>query len=138
MFTTFELSDGRDGEAMGVDPPAGVDGESMGTEGMAERTGDGTGEEDGAGVAVGTVAAQFGAVKVFVSRVTEPFLAKALPSTVDVVVAVIEVKARMFPLKVEAVPNVAELPTCQKTLHALAPLIRFTLLEVAVFKAEPT
>jgi hypothetical protein len=53
------------------------------------------------------------------------------------VVAVIVVRARMVPLKVEPVPSVAELPTCQKTLQAWAPLIRFTLLPDAVTSVEP-
>jgi len=43
-----------------------------------------------------------------------------------------DAKARMFPENVEEVPRVAELPTCQKTLAALAPLMRTTLLLVAV------
>ena len=37
-----------------------------------------------------------------------------------------EVKARMFPLKTEVVPRVAELPTCQKMFAALAPPLRIT------------
>jgi hypothetical protein len=37
----------------------------------------------------------------------------------------------MVPLKVVLVPRVAELPTCQKTLAAWAPPMRFTLLLVA-------
>jgi hypothetical protein len=38
------------------------------------------------------------------------------------------VSARMLPRNVVEVPRVAELPTCQKTLHACAPLIRATTL----------
>jgi hypothetical protein len=52
------------------------------------------------------------------SNVTAPLRASTLPSTVALVVKVIEVKAIMFPTKTEPVPIVAELPTCQKTLHA--------------------
>jgi len=37
----------------------------------------------------------------------------------------------------EPAPSVAELPTCQKTLEALAPLISFTLLPAAVINVEP-
>ena len=44
------------------------------------------------------------------------------------VVTVIEARARIVPRNVVFVPSVAELPTCQKTLHAVAPLIRFTVL----------
>jgi hypothetical protein len=48
-----------------------------------------------------------------------------------------EEKARMFPEKEEPVPRVAELPTCQKTLAGWAPLIRATVLPVAVVSAVP-
>ena len=44
----------------------------------------------------------------------------------------------MFPLKEEPVPRVAELPTCQKTLQAWAPPMRFTTLPDAVISVEPT
>ena len=44
----------------------------------------------------------------------------------------------MFPLKVESVPSVAELPICQKTLHAWAPPMRVTLLPDSVVSVEPT
>jgi len=74
---------------------------------------------------------------VLVSNVTAAFRASTLPSTLAPVVTVIDVKARMFPLKVDAVPRVAELPTCQKTLQAWAPLTRFTLLADAVVSVEP-
>jgi hypothetical protein len=46
-----------------------------------------------------------------------------------------DAKARMFPENVEEVPRVAELPICQKTLAGWAPLIRTTLLLVAVVSA---
>ena len=36
------------------------------------------------------------------------------------------------PTKLEPVPSVAELPTCQKTLQACAPLVRLTGLADAV------
>ena len=51
-------------------------------------------------------------------RVTAPFLAKRRPLTVELVLAVIEVKAKTLPRRVEPVPRVAEEPTCQKTLQA--------------------
>ena len=35
------------------------------------------------------------------------------PSTLEPLVTVMVTKARMFPLKMEVVPKVAELPTCQ-------------------------
>jgi hypothetical protein len=52
------------------------------------------------------------------SIVTAPFCANALPATVASVVRVTLASARMFPMNVVPVPMVAELPTCQKTLHA--------------------
>ena len=45
--------------------------------------------------------------------------------------------AMMSPEKLLVVPSVAELPTCQYTLQACAPLIRFTLLADAVVSVEP-
>src|SRR5579862_9376531 len=56
---------------------------------------------------------QAGLVIVFVSSVTAPFLASSRPSTVAPVVAVMLVRARMVPRKLDPVPSVAELPTCQ-------------------------
>jgi hypothetical protein len=69
---------------------------------------------------------------VFVSIVTAPDRANVLPTMFTPVVTVIDAMARMFPLKDENVPRVAELPTCQKTLQASAPLMRFTMLADAV------
>ena len=43
-----------------------------------------------------------------------------------------------MPTKFELTLSVAELPTCQKTLHGDAPLINATLLPVAVIRVEPT
>src|ERR1041385_5640373 len=60
------------------------------------------------------------------SKVTAAVRANKRPSTAAPVVAVMEARARMFPLNTELVPSVAELPTCQKTLAAWAPLIRST------------
>src|SRR3989442_12369017 len=58
------------------------------------------------------------------SSVTAPVRANSRPSTAAPVVTVMEANARMFPLNTEPVPSVAELPTCQKTLAALAPPLR--------------
>ena len=69
---------------------------------------------------------------VFVSIVTAPVRASVLPTMFTPVVTVIDAIARMFPLKDENVPRVAELPTCQKTLQASAPLMRLTMLADAV------
>jgi hypothetical protein len=73
---------------------------------------------------------------VFVSKVTAPLRASSLPATVAPVVAVIDVRARMLPAKLEPVPRVAELPTCQKTLHAWAPLMKTTRLAEAVISVD--
>jgi len=74
---------------------------------------------------------------VFISSVTAPSRASNRPSMVAPVVAVMLVSARMFPRKVKAVPTrVAELPTCQKTLHAWAPLISTTWLLGAVTSVD--
>ena len=69
---------------------------------------------------------------VLMSSATAPLRASNRPSMVAPVVALMLGRARMFPRKVEAVPSVTELPTCQKTLQAWAPLISSTLLPAAV------
>src|SRR5580765_3248255 len=71
-------------------------------------------------------AADVGIVIVLESSVTAAVRANSRPSTEAPVVTVMEAKASMFPLKTEVVPRVAELPTCQKTLAALAPPLRIT------------
>jgi hypothetical protein len=98
----------------------------------------------GVGVGVGVVAvgvgvgitAQLDAVIVSWSRVTAPFWASARPEMVSSVCTVIDVRARMLPTKVESVPRVAELPTCQKTLQAWAPLVRMMELAESVVSVE--
>lgn len=60
------------------------------------------------------------------SNVTAPVRAKALPFSVAPVLMVMDTWARMVPLKIEVVPRVAELPTCQRTLAGFAPLMRTT------------
>jgi len=71
-----------------------------------------------------------------VSKVTAPFRASALPSRFTPVVTVIDVRAIIVPLNTEFVPRVAELPTCQKTLQALAPLARTTWLPLPVVSVD--
>jgi hypothetical protein len=71
-----------------------------------------------------------------VSNLTAPFRASALPSRLTPVVIVIDASARMFPLNAEFVPRVAELPTCQKTLQAVAPLARITWLPLPVVSVD--
>ena len=74
-----------------------------------------------------------------VSKVPPPVRANALPSRVAPVVAVTDASAIMVPVKVVFVPRVAELPTCQVTFWAWAPLIRMTLLlPAAVVSVDTT
>jgi len=80
---------------------------------------------------------QVGVVMVSVSRVTAPLRARTRPSMVTPVVTLMEVRARMLPRNTEAVPRVAELPTCQNTWQAWAPLVRVTRLAEAVLRVEP-
>ena len=78
-----------------------------------------------------------GALMVLLSKVTAPLRAKRLPSDITPVFTVIELCARMFPRNVEPVPKVAELPTCQKTLHSLPPLIKSTTEALPVARVDP-
>jgi hypothetical protein len=59
-----------------------------------------------------------GYVRVRLIIVTAPLIANNLPSIDTPALVVIEVKARIFPRKEVPVPNVAELPTCQKIFAA--------------------
>ena len=68
--------------------------------------------------AAGGWAAHTIASAVLVSSVTAPVRAKALPSRVAPLFIVMLASARMLPLNAVRVPRVAELPTCQNTLHA--------------------
>ena len=65
-----------------------------------------------------------GAVMVLASRVTAPLRASTRPCTVAPVSSVADVSAMMVPTNVLAESRVAELPTCQNTLHACAPFSR--------------
>jgi hypothetical protein len=68
------------------------------------------------------------------SRVTAAVRASSRPTTEVVVPAVIEASAKTVPRNVVLVFRVAELPTCQNTLQADAPLMRLTVLSVAVMR----
>jgi hypothetical protein len=83
-------------------------------------------------VVTGVAAVQLGRFIWLLSRVTAPLRARSLPNMTAPVVAVTEVNASTVPTKTELVPSVAELVTCQNTLHALPPLITVTLLDEAV------
>jgi hypothetical protein len=76
-------------------------------------------------------------MRVLVSNVTAPVRAKARPSSATPVVSVIEAWAMMVPWKIEFVPRVAELPTCQKMLAACAPPINLIWLVLAVVSVLP-
>jgi hypothetical protein len=73
----------------------------------------------------------------FASKVTSPPRANSPPLELDAVTIVIEAPARTAPLKWVAVPNVAELPICQYTLHARAVPCNKTVDPEAVVKAVP-
>jgi hypothetical protein len=90
------------------------------------------------GVGVGVGVAHAGTVMVSSSRVTAPLRASARPWMVSPVVTVIDSRARMLPSKMEPVPSVAELPTCQNTLQACAPFVSRMWLDVSVMSVEPT
>jgi len=77
-----------------------------------------------------------GLVIVSLVRVTAAVFAITRPVTVTFDVTVTEVDAMTVPENALPLPKVAELPTCQKTLHAWAPLVRTTLLSDALFSVD--
>lgn len=79
---------------------------------------------------------QNGRVMTLWSRVTAPLRARARPSMVALVRTEIDCSAMIVPLKDVFVSSVAELPTCQKTLHAWAPLMRATVAEGPVIRVS--
>jgi hypothetical protein len=83
-------------------------------------------------VVAGVEVAQPDGVIVSESSVTAPFSAKTRPRIVTLVVTVMLWFARIVPTNSESLPSVAELPTCQNTLHAWAPFVRTTWLDEAV------
>src|SRR5690349_11516031 len=68
--------------------------------------------------------------------VTVPVCASRRPFTLTALATVLDVAARIVPTKVEPDPSVAELVTCQKTLHGCAPLMKVTELDDAVTRSE--
>ena len=64
-------------------------------------------------VVVGPVAAQLASVKVSLSSVTAPVLARTRPWTVTLLLTVIEMWASTVPTNSEPEPRVADDPTCQ-------------------------
>jgi hypothetical protein len=69
-------------------------------------------------------------------KVTSPVWASARPCTVAPSSIVMDVEAMIVPMKVEPELRVAELWTCQKTLHELAPLVSTTELDDAVMRSD--
>jgi len=74
------------------------------------------------GEAVAVGAAQPEKPTSFLSIVTAPLRARALPDTLAPVFRAMLCKARILPTNVVSVPMVAELPTCQNTLQS-TPLV---------------
>ncbi len=81
--------------------------------------------------------AHVGLSTVLLSRLTWPTRASRRPVTSAPVAAVIDWSARIVPTNTESVPSVAELPTCQNTLHGLGVLMTATTLPDAVVSAVP-
>jgi hypothetical protein len=71
------------------------------------------------------------------SRVTAPVRAKALPARDAPVLSDMDASAIMFPSNEVVVPRVAELPTSKKMFAGTAPLMRATLLPLAVVSVLP-
>ena len=88
-------------------------------------------------VVVAVAAAHVGTLIVLLLRVTAPVWASSRPCTLAPLFNVTDVCARIVPTKDVVVPKVAELPTCQKTLHACAPSIKTTELPEAVVNVDP-
>jgi hypothetical protein len=83
-------------------------------------------------VVVGGTARHVGDVIALPCSVTPPLRASARPCKLAPVANEIDVRARMLPTNEVVVANVAELPTCQTTLHACTPPVSTTLLPGAV------
>ncbi len=70
------------------------------------------------------------------AKVIVPLLASARPSKVAPVLKLMDCMAITVPLKTDVVPNVAELPTCQKILEAWAEPARITFLPDVVVSED--
>ncbi len=89
------------------------------------------------GVSVGVTVGVTGLMMLLVLKVTAPIRANARPSNAAPTSNVIEIFAMMVPLKIESVPRVLLLPTCQNRLSDCAPLIKMTWLLTAVMRVDP-
>jgi len=85
-----------------------------------------------AGFAVLDMARDVGRAMTLVSNVTPPVRAKSRPLTVAPVLAATEVSTISVPTNVDPALMTAELATCQKTLHLVAPPVSNTQLPVPV------
>jgi hypothetical protein len=88
------------------------------------------------GMTTGGAALHIDVLKWSLISVTSPLRASALPWTVTALSSVMDVIARIVPTKEEPEPRVAELVTCQKTLHGLPPLMNTTELVDAVMRSD--
>ena len=91
----------------------------------------------GVAVAVDVAGVPMHTAMVLESIVTAPLRAKTRPDTLALVFKVMLASASMLPWNIVPVPRVAELPTCQNTLHAEAPLLRRTDAALAVVSVLP-
>lgn len=123
------------GVSVGVAVGVGV-GVSVGT-GVGVSVGTGVDVSVGAGVGVSVAAAHPKKSMWFVSSVTAPFCASALPEMLAPVFSVMLVRARILPLNTVVTPSVAELPTCQNALQSTPPLISRTDELLAVVSVLP-
>ena len=71
------------------------------------------------------------------SSVTAPVRATARPVMPAPLFNVMLACATIVPIKVVVVPSVAELPTCQNTLHAVPLLVITTVAPLAVVSVLP-
>jgi hypothetical protein len=76
-------------------------------------------------------------VMTLLSSVTWAILARARPSIVAPFCTAICWSAMMVPTNLAPVPMVAELPTCQNTLQACAPLTSLTWISEPVISVVP-
>ncbi len=86
---------------------------------------------------VAAAAEHVGTVIKLSSSVTAPLRARIRPLTVAPVFSVADDRVRMVPAKLVVVPSVADVPTCQNTLHACAPFSSTTELPEAVVSVDP-
>jgi hypothetical protein len=89
------------------------------------------------GAEVEDAAGHVSTLTVLSSRVTVAPNAKTPPLDTASVLSVTEAAARIFPWNTLPVPKVAELPTCQNTLHANPPPVSRTLDPDAVVREDP-